>query len=846
MATHKKNGYNAAVEEFRDREYPMLQGIVPNAPSSTCLCSILTEMGQDSIYLDHAGSTLCAKSLMDAFAQEMTCTLYGNPHSGSLSSQLSASRIDDVRLRLLGFLNADPAEYDLVFVANATAGIKLVVEAMRDLPRGYSYVYHQSCHTSLVGAREYAKQRTCVDESDMDLYLSGNEPSPSAGQAASATLFAYSAQSHMDGRRYPLSWPRDLKEHSNGRSEPLYTLLDAASFSATSRLDLSSADFAADFVVLSLYKIFGFPDLGALIVRRSAECVFDSRRYFGGGTVDLVTCSRKEQWHARKSQFLHQRLEDGTLPFHNIMALDTAMTVHLKLFGSMERVSQHTTYLAAKLFHGLQELQHGNTLPVCVLYTQKPDSAGPLGTGPVVSFNLKNSTGGWVSLGEVEKLAGLQNIHVRTGGLCSPGNMAAALRLEPWELKRNLSAGFRCGVDSEIMGGKPTGVIRASLGAMSTESDVDRFLAFLRGFFVEDCPAAPIPQHTDTHSSVCPPAGVRVKTITVYPIKSCGGFVVPPGVRWDVRPEGLAWDREWCLVHPGSGQALSQKRYPRMTLLRPALDFESGVLRVSYHGPINDPIYPLEIQIPLSANPVLLDQECKEMSSRVCGEAISARAYASSEINDFFSKTLGVPCVLARFPAGGIGLSRRTAKVHVQKHQHVGKYRTLPGSFPDVPSPPDSDSEQAGERRILLSNESPILLVNSSSVDALNEEIVRRGGEGVPDDSYRANIVIESDSLKGADHAAYPEDTWNRIRIGHDDFQLLGACRRCQMVCVDQATGNIRREPFSTLAKTRRFDGKVYFGAHMRHVPSSGDSSLSKQPAGIQVGDAVTVESWLS
>lgn len=777
---------------------------------------------------------------MDSFAREMTSTLYGNPHSGSWSSQLSTLRIDDIRLRLLSLFHADPSEYDLVFVSNATAGVKLVVEAMRSLPEGYSYAYHQACHTSIVGAREDARQSACVDDVDMASWLGGSDPFASAGPS-SATLFAYSAQSHMDGRRYPLSWPRELKEHSNGKSAPLFALLDAASFSATSQLDLSSSDFAADFVVLSLYKIFGFPDLGALIVRRPAEYIFDRRHYFGGGTVDLVTC-KKEQWHARKTQFLHERLEDGTLPFHNIMALDSAMTVHSKLFGSMDKVSAHTSYLAQRLFDGLDSLRHGNTLPVCVMYTQRPDaSTTSLGVGPVVSFNLKNSAGGWVSLGEVDKLAILQKIHIRTGGLCSPGNVAAALALEPWEMKRNLSAGIRCGADSEIMGGKPTGVIRASVGAMSTESDVNRFLEFIQEFFVEDYPTPPLSQQLDETSHAA--STFRVKSVTVFPIKSCGGYAVPPGLRWDVKPEGLAWDREWCLVHPGSGQALSQKRYPKMTLLRPALDFENGLLRVTYHGPGSDADHPSEIQIPLSANPSLFDQESKRMSSRVCGEEISAQVYSSPDINNFFSDSLGVPCVLARFPAGGRGLTSRTAKARIQKHQHT-KLRSLPGSFPDIPSPPDSDSEQPGESKILLSNESPILLVNSCSVDALNDDIINRGGEGVPDDSFRANIVIESDEK--AKHNAYSEDTWSKIRIGNQEFKLLGACRRCQMVCVDQASGNRRQEPFSTLAKTRRFDGKVYFGAHMTHEPRPGDASLASQAPTIQVGEAVTVQGWIS
>jgi molybdenum cofactor sulfurtransferase len=100
---------------------------------------------------------------MDRFAKDMTSNLFGNPHSASASSQLSTSRIEDIRLRALRFFNADPAEFDLVFVANATAGIKLIADALRAAPDGFDYAYHQASHTSLVGVREEARNSLCLD-----------------------------------------------------------------------------------------------------------------------------------------------------------------------------------------------------------------------------------------------------------------------------------------------------------------------------------------------------------------------------------------------------------------------------------------------------------------------------------------------------------------------------------------------------------------------------------------------------------------------------------------------------------------------------------------------------------
>ncbi|RCI15640.1 hypothetical protein L249_3377 [Ophiocordyceps polyrhachis-furcata BCC 54312] len=786
------DGYDAAIEAMRPHEYPMLEGCV---------------------HLDHAGSTPGSRSLMDAFAVEMTSTLYGNPHSASTPSQLAASRIDDIRLRLLTFFGADASDYDLVFVANATAGVKLVVEAMRALPRGYAYAYHQYCHTSLVGAREDARFSACLSDAQVLSWLDGADPFPPVepiGAPPSATLFSYPAQSHMDGRRYPLSWAEKLREQ---HLSPFYTLLDAASLAATSPLHLSSPEFAADFIVLSLYKIFGFPEIGVLIVRRAVGDVFNHRRYFGGGTVDLVICA-EEQWHAPKTQALHERLEDGTLPFQNIVAAGIALDVHQRLFGSPDMVSAHTSHLARRLRRGLCSLRHRNGRHVCVVYTP------PLGAGPIVTFNLVDDAGGWVSLVEFEKLAGLRRIHVRTGSLCCPGGVASAIGFEPWELKRNLSAGFRCGTESDVDTDKPMGVIRASLGAMNTASDVEKLIDFIKEFFVD----VPLPNGC-LATADCTWSTLRVKTLTVYPIKSCGGIVIPPGRGWEVKPEGLAWDREWCLVHRGSGQALSQKRYPSMALLLPSLDMERGVLRVERGGTHQG------VDIPLSTDAALF---YNQTPSSVCGEPVYAQTYASDEINSFFANALGVPCVLARFPAGGRGLGCRTSKARPQKHQL--QMQGLPGSFPDTPPASDSDSEQ-GRDRILLSNESPMLLVHSASVDALNGDIVKsRGGDGrVSESCFRANVVVGA-LAGGVGEPAYSEDWWSFVVIGGHRFRLLGACRRCQMVCVDQRTAERRQEPLTTLAKTRRFDGKVLFGAHMRLEPGERQGRAT-----VQVGDSVIV-----
>lgn len=777
---------------------------------------------------------------MDRFAADMTSNLFGNPHSASASSQASTSRIDDIRLRVLQFFNADPSEFDLVFTANATAGVKLVGDALRSTPGGFNYLYHQASHTSIVGVRQEATKSQCLDDHAVSHWLEGNHPITEPNCKSIPTVFAYPAQSNMDGRRFPLDWAAKVRGHD--RHGGTFTLLDAAAYVSTSPLDLGDSDIAPDFTVFSFYKIFGFPDLGGLIVRRQAFPVFQHRRYFGGGTVDMVVCSR-EQWHISKTQSLHESLEDGTLPMHSIIALDSALNVHRDLFGDMRDIASHTSLLAQRLYQGLSALKHYNSESVCTIYSlpSSENNITSAGNGPVIAFNLRNHLGAWISLTEFEKLAFLKQFHIRTGGVCNPGGIASALNLQPWEMRQNFSAGFRCGSENDIIAGKPTGVIRVSLGAMSTISDVDKFIEFIAEFYRTLLSS----EYLSSTMSEFPGAisDLYVESIMVYPIKSCGGYRVPKGVTWEVRAEGLAWDREWCLVHRGTGQALSQKRHPRMALIRPSIDFPSGLLRICYTGLSPNNIRD-EIEIPLSADPTVFGSMTvsKHMSSRVCGEEISAQVYTTKKINDFFSDILDVPCALARFPPGGLGKSMRHAKAHLQRHQRpggkfgVGQPRDIVG----VVTPPDSDSE-IDQRRILLSNESPILAINLASLQKLNDEIRQCGGKLVSAEAFRANVILGSSTLP-PESFAYSEDHWSTVRIGCQDFKMLGSCRRCHMVCIDQETANKSEEPFITLTRTRRFEGKVFFGTHMCHIPSLESGSKQAQFPTISVGDEVSVD----
>ncbi|ESZ95867.1 hypothetical protein SBOR_3761 [Sclerotinia borealis F-4128] len=470
--------YNRRVEDFREAEYPMMRG---------------------KTYLDHAGTTIYAKSLIERFSSEMVGNLFGNPHSASAPAQLSGSLVDSVREKALRFLGADPAHFDLVFTANATAAIKLVAESFRDLALESStsgsfwYGYHKDAHTSLVGPREHTNgQHHCfAGDQEVEDWLLGYRTLPGRREDDETPgIFAFPGQSNMTGRRLPLSWSRKLRNSTLISHQNTYSLLDAAGLATTTQLDFSDPDAAPDFTVLSFYKIFGFPDLGALIVRRKSAHILTWRRYFGGGTVSSLTVLHEASYH-RKDATIHDGLEDGTLPFHSIIALGCAIDVHHDLYDSMANISKHTMFLIRRLYEGLSTIRHSNGRPVCEIYNDATNThpyTDATTQGATIAFNILRPDGTYVSYLSVEELANQKDIYVRAGGLCNPGGIASYLKVAPWHFKRAWSAGHRCSEsdNTEIINGKPTGVVRASLGAMSIISDVDTLLAFMLETFVED------------------------------------------------------------------------------------------------------------------------------------------------------------------------------------------------------------------------------------------------------------------------------------------------------------------------------------------------------------------------
>ena len=171
--------------------------------------------------------------MIESASADLTANLFGNPHSDSTPSVLSSHRVEAVRLEALRFFNASPEHFDLIFVPNATAGIKLVMESFRDYaatqhaqrgvhrrvgsalmgkqPGSFWYGYHRDAHSSIVGVREVTggTHRCFNNDREVEDWITGTQSCKARKRGrrkGRVGLFAFPGQSNMTGRRLPLDW----------------------------------------------------------------------------------------------------------------------------------------------------------------------------------------------------------------------------------------------------------------------------------------------------------------------------------------------------------------------------------------------------------------------------------------------------------------------------------------------------------------------------------------------------------------------------------------------------------------------------------------------------------------
>jgi selenocysteine lyase/cysteine desulfurase len=245
-----------------------------------------------------------------------------------------------------------------------------------------------------------------------------------------------------------------------------------------SRLD-ASGDIYLDYMVLSFYKMLGYPTgVGALLVRHPALARL-RRPWFAGGTITVASVQADRHYLAPGGP----GFEDGTANFLALPAVDLGLTF-LESLG-MEAIHAHVQSLAAALIERIVSLRHANGRHLVTLY----GPAGPDQRGATVAFNFVGPDGRHVDPQLVERLASGDRISLRTGCFCNPGAGEVSLGLSKPELEACfVRAPNRMSYDDfrRCVVGKGNGAVRVSLGIASSMSDVEALERFASRFLNAD------------------------------------------------------------------------------------------------------------------------------------------------------------------------------------------------------------------------------------------------------------------------------------------------------------------------------------------------------------------------
>ncbi len=253
---------------------------------------------------------------------------------------------------------------------------------------------------------------------------------------------------------------------------------------------------------------------------------------------------------------------------------------------------------------------------------------------------------------------------------------------------------------------------------------------------------------------------VRIASLHLHPVKSCGGIAVDEAL---VIETGFELDRAWAVVDE-RGVAVTQRDLPRMALIQPTLKHIDMVLRapgmLSLH--------------------VALDTVEAPVQATVWNDTV--KAYDMGDLAaQWFSDFLGRQLRLVRFDPE----QRRLAN-------------------PRWTGPIEAETAFADAY--------PLLVTSTAGLAELNRRLAAAGHDAVTMQRFRPNLVLDGLDANGEDHL---DQIVFEAPEGPVRLKLVKPCDRCTMPDVDPATGVPGHAVGDTLSAYRadaRLDGAITFG----------------------------------
>lgn len=526
----------------------------------------------------------------------------------------------------------------------------------------------------------------------------------------------------------------------------------------TSRLDLS--EIQPDFLVASFYKIFGFPTgIAALLIKKSDRVKSSiarkkcQPRYFGGGTLQFALVDQ-DYVSVRQNEYkYHEYLENGTISYLSIIGVALAIEKFEKLSINnpfnriMVQVQDYLEKLTNDCVAKLEGLRHFNNLQLVEIYYRKG-----LKHGPIIAFNLKNSTGAYIGYTLVDKLAQEKKIHLRTGCFCNLGACKMFLNNSDDFLKNFQLHGHKCGDHIDLIDGKPTGAIRVSFGYCTLQDDIDLFLEFLAEYFIETRSTKNMDSSNNEDENTFVSKNFqqyfKITALYLYPIKSCAAMKIQNS--WPLNNHGLIYDRFWVIVD-NNGIVLTQKRLPLLTHLRPSINLEKNTLSLYFKSE------KFELKLEKS-----FDERDKKQNIILNSMSSQVGYDEGNEVSMWLTRIFGFkePCRLIK------------SALNSDAFMNKAEYLLI------------NEKSIALLRKYLMKN------LEETELEKPNEHLIKTIDE-ILILQFRANLVVSTElNSDQSETTEFEEEIWSNIKILNKTikFKSVENCTRCQMININQSS----------------------------------------------------------
>jgi len=421
---------------------------------------------KNTTYLDYTGAGVYSDIVIQNYLQELAVT---NPNK-------SLEILQDVKNEVLSFVGASSNDYSVVFVASATQALKVVGETF-PFNSNNKFVYTTYNHNSVLGIRRYALANNASFET-ISSPLQINDLKSIPTNPNTYNLFAFPVEDNYAGTKVKNS---DLKAITNDPviKSKWFLLADTAAFLPTNPLNLTETPL--DAIIMSFYKIIGFPNTGALVIRKDAISKLKKRSYLSKSAeikenpIPLLIESDLSYVPTIAG------IEDDKPPASLNLAVIHGLRA-LKQIG-MKNIQNHVWNLTRKLFLEIDSMKHSTGIKAAEIYGNHNmndyDSQGG-----IVAFNMKTTNGSYIGYSMVVKEGSTAGYHLRGGCQCNPGACFTTMRISEAKVKSYFSAKETCGDSNDIVEGVPLGSVRASLGWGSTEKDVSQFVQWIQDNYI--------------------------------------------------------------------------------------------------------------------------------------------------------------------------------------------------------------------------------------------------------------------------------------------------------------------------------------------------------------------------